>query len=346
MSSETSESGGVYASERVRHFAFQCGEVFKRCMLGLLRNGLAMREIDPRLARVSQEAICRFSLESLREWPQSTRDEEAANALRSYPDMGDNYKFAFVLYARNFYGTDQYGNRNALDLRIPPFAYFLFELYSLGLDDPRIVFDGFYEGVDYWRFTKTLVRRCLCLVTKGRVALQANPDGGQGGVTRLGGSPATNYATPPASLVVAHDVSEPIEDDDPESEDEAERRRRRRHRRRHHRSSSRDDRHSRHRHHRERRRFSEGPPPPPLPPSVGPSTSSGSHWQAPPVIYRGGPSEGAAEPPGRIININGGSDQMPERNDVDGTYAGMGAAPAYSDVSSMSSDSSSRHSLD
>jgi len=324
------QSGGVYGSERVRHFASQCGEVYKRCMMSLLHNVLSMRQVDPRMAACDEGALRRYGLESLLEWPQSTRDEEARIALRDHPEMEANYKFAFVLYARNFYGTDQYGNRNALDLRIPPFSYFLFELYSNGLEEPRIIYEDFYDNESYWKFTKALVRRTLCEVTKGRVTLQVDPRAAA--VTHVGSEQATNFARP--MVAVTDDRASPDSDD---SEEERERRRRRRERRHRREREEREERERhQHRHHRHSGHGSR--------PSLTPAYTVPSFTPTPAVsvdTVRAEPPSADLTVPGKVLTLDGGSREMPPRNTHDGTFQGMETPPVHSDSSSRQSTDSS-----
>lgn len=332
--SEQSASG-VYGSERVRHFAFQCGEVYKRSMIGLLHNVVQMRRVDPRLADCDDLVLRRYALESLKEWPQSTRDEEAQVALRDHPEMEANYKFSFVIYARNFYGTDQYGNRNALDLRIPPFSYFLFELFCNGLEDPKIIFEEFYEDHSYWKFTKALVRKTLCEVSKGRVSLQTDPRTGP--VTRVGGGESTNYANP--AVAVSEEKPSDNSSSDTDSEEERRRRRRRRERRerRHGDHRSNGDRRSRPRSRHHEHRPSRGSQVEASPtPSFLTSSGSGdiprstlfpvSAMRPPEPSLQGGPPE----PSDKVLTLDGGSNEMPPRSQ-DGSYEGMGPPPAHSE---------------
>lgn len=332
----TNQSGGVYGSERVRHFASQCGEVYKRCMMSLIHNVLSMRQVDPRMAACDEGSLRRYGLESLREWPQSTRDEEARVALREHPEMEANYKFAFVLYARNFYGTDQYGNRNALDLRIPPFSYFLFELYSNGLEEPNIIYEDFYEDRSYWKFTKALVRKTLCEVTKGRVTLQVDPRASA--ITHVGSEETTNFARP--TVAVTDDQGS---QDSYDSEEERERRHRRHNRERRERRRRREERERRHRHdrHNNHRDERHRPRPSSTPAYSMPTFASSlhSHPSEPSVdVARAPPSSLADQSvPVKILTLDGGSNEMPERNTHDGSYKGMGDALAHSDSSSQQS---------
>lgn len=346
--SEQSDSG-VYGSERVRHFALQCGEVYKRSMIGLLHNVIQMRRVDPRLADCDELVLRRYALESLKEWPQSARDEEAQIALRDHPEMEANYKFSFVIYARNFYGTDQYGNRNAIDLRIPPFSYFLFELFSNGLEEPKIIIEEFYKDHSYWKFTKALVRKTLCEVSKGRVSLQMDPRTGP--VTRVRGGESTNYANP--AVAVSEEKPSDDSSSNTDSEEERRRRRRRRERRRRkhgsHGSHHRDHR-SRHKsqHHEHRPSHGSQVEARPTPSFLTSSGSGGiprstlfpvSAMRPPEPSLQGGPPE----PSGKVLTLDGGSNEMPSRSQ-DGSYEGMGPPPAHSESDDDDSDQSTQSS--
>lgn len=169
-------TGGIFCSERVRYFAEQCGHVFRRSALNLIHEALKLRNIDTNYMSVDEHKIRLYAIQSIKKWTQPIRNDESDSALREYSDMETNYKYAFVKYAQNYYGTDKYGNKVDLDLRIPPFTYFLFEYYTIASEYEDVLYEEFYKSNTYWKFTKQILRSTLRHVTNGRVFIQTGCD--------------------------------------------------------------------------------------------------------------------------------------------------------------------------
>lgn len=165
-------TGGIFVSERIRRFAHQCGKVFRFSILNLIHDAMKLRHVDKSYMEIDEYKLRFYAVQSIEKWTQPIRNDESTAALHQYPDMADNYKYAFVKYAQNYYGTDDYGNRLDLNLRIPPFNFFLFEYYTIASKDNRVLYEEFYENEAYWKYTKKTLRAVLHKVTKGRVTIQ------------------------------------------------------------------------------------------------------------------------------------------------------------------------------
>lgn len=171
MNREYSKSG-VYASEKVRHFANDMGALLRDCIEGYEKKTDELLRVDGRLARVPRREILRWSLNSVKDWGLTAQEDEAKNAKSLFPTIDKDFQYAFAFYARNYFGTDQYGNRIPLDLRIPPFHFFLHTFYSIALDYKEMYDIRSLSTLEFQKLTKDMVRKTLHQVTEGRVFVQ------------------------------------------------------------------------------------------------------------------------------------------------------------------------------
>jgi len=163
---------GVYASEKVRHFANDMGALLRDCIEGYEKKTDELLRVDGRLARVPRREILRWSLDSVKDWGLTAQEDEAKNAKSLFPTIDNDFQYAFAFYARNYFGTDQYGNRIPLDLRIPPFHFFLHTFYSIALDYKEMYEIGSLSTLEFQKLTKDIMRKTLHKVTEGRVFVQ------------------------------------------------------------------------------------------------------------------------------------------------------------------------------
>lgn len=171
MNREYSKSG-IYASEKVRHFANDMGALLRDCIEGYEKKTDELLRVDGRLAQVPRREILRWSLDSVKDWGLTAQEDEAKNAKSLFPTIDKDFQYAFAFYTRNYFGTDQYGNRIPLDLRIPPFHFFIHTFYSVALDYKEIYDIGSLSTLDFHKLTKDIMRKALHKVTEGRVFVQ------------------------------------------------------------------------------------------------------------------------------------------------------------------------------
>jgi len=168
----TSEHSGIFALERVRYFCQQCSVLMFKCFGQLYDYGVQISKVDPRL---NIEEAYLDGIDAIADWPHDIIQTEKEMAIKNYPDIERNFLFTFASYVRNYFGKDEYGRSIPLEIRTPPIAYFLHELYRVGSEykevrDGSILGDKLREN----KLCKIILRDTLRRCSRGRVSMTQN----------------------------------------------------------------------------------------------------------------------------------------------------------------------------
>lgn len=168
----TSEHSGIFALERVRYFCQQCSNLMFKCFGQLYDYGLQISKVDPRL---NIEDAYLDGVDAIADWPHDIIQNEKEMAVKTFPDIERNFLFTFASYVRNYFGKDEYGRSIPLEIRTPPIAYFLHELYRVGSEykevrDGSILSDKLRQN----KLCKIILRDTLRRCSRGRVSMTQN----------------------------------------------------------------------------------------------------------------------------------------------------------------------------